>query len=113
ALAGLEQRSAAAAEALEAAQAAVEQAAEQTLEAVTPWGDALEALRRDAPVLPLLRRKVEETQTRQSALVRSMGQLEARIEHLKKDVERANELREGLGGLKQEFNVAADLAQML
>jgi exonuclease SbcC len=111
--AGLEQRSLAAAEALEAAQQAAVKARDDLVAAAAGWPDAVDALRRDEDAAPLLRSRLSDTQTQNAALVKSMGQLEVRIEHLQADVERANELRGGLAALRQEHNVSADLAQML
>jgi exonuclease SbcC len=112
-MSALEQRSQAAAEALEAAQEGAT-AARDALEAASgEWPEVAEALRKDANVAVVLRHRLDETQARQAALVKSMGQLETRIEYLKADIEKAEALRAGVAELKQEHNVAADLAQML
>ena len=112
-LAGLEQRAQAAGAALEQAQNSLAIARKELEAASGTWSEVADALRRDADVAVALRRRLEETQAQQASLVRSMGQLEARIERLEADVERANDLRKGLAELKQQYNVAADLAQML
>ena len=112
-LAALEQRSQAAAEALEAAQEGVTKARESLEAAAGAWPEVGEALRKVANVALVLRHRVDETQAQQAALVKSMGQLETRIEYLKADIEKAEALRLRLAELKQEYNVAADLAQML
>jgi exonuclease SbcC len=112
-LAALEQRSQAAVEALEAAQEGVTKARESLEAAAGAWPEVGDALRKDANVALVLRHRVDETQAQQAALVKSMGQLETRIEYLKADIEKAEALRLRLAELKQEYNVAADLAQML
>jgi len=112
-LAGLELRAQSAADALEAAQAAVTKARGELEAAAGAWPEVEEGLLRDVDVTPVLRRRLDEAQGRQAALVKSMGQIETRIEYLKADIEKAEALRKGLAELKQEYNVAADLAQML
>ena len=112
-LAALEQRSTSAAEALEAAEAALTKARDDLGAVVDAWPEVAETLRSDGNVMAVLKRRVDEAQAEQSALVKSMGQLETRIEYLKADIEKAEALRKGLADLKQEYNVSADLAQML
>jgi DNA repair protein SbcC/Rad50 len=112
-MAALEQRARAAADALEAARQDVVKARNELEAASGEWPEITDAIRRDVSVVAALRQRHDDARSRQAALVRSMGQMEERIERLKADVERANELRESLAGLTQDHNVTADLAQML
>jgi exonuclease SbcC len=64
-------------------------------------------------VTPLLRGRTEAAQDAERSAAVAVGQLEARLERLRQDVERAKTLRQGLAALKKEHDVAADLAQML
>ena len=112
-LATLELRSQTAAETLEAAQTSVADAREAVEGVASEWPDVADALSNDANVAAVLRRRLEETQAQQATLVKSMGQIETHIEYLKADIEKAVGLRRGLAELKQEYNVTADLAQML
>ena len=112
-LAALEQRTRAAVEALEAANQGVARAHNDLDAASSEWPEVKDVLRQDGDVVSMLRRRLDATQMEQAALVKSVGQIETRIEYLKADIEKAETLRRGLAELKQEYNVAADLAQML
>ncbi|HEX5367993.1 MAG TPA: SMC family ATPase [Dehalococcoidia bacterium] len=113
-LAALEQRSGAAADALDAAEQALSQASDALGAAIgEAWPDVSAAQRdgRDASVL--LRRSQVEAQGQRDELQTRVGQIGARLEQLAKDIERAKELREGMQALQKELDVSTDLAQML
>jgi exonuclease SbcC len=85
----------------------------QSLASEQCWQDVVDALGAASDVTPLLRGRAEAAQDVERAAAVIVGQLEARLERLRQDVERAKTLRHGLAALKKEHDVAADLAQML
>lgn len=111
-LTGLEIRLQAATEARKAAETALHtaRAAEASNEA---WPEVNAAIAQDSDAAVPLQRRLDDATTRDQALSAETGRMETRLEQLRRDHARAEEIRRGMEGLKQERNVAADLAQML
>ncbi|HWO73508.1 MAG TPA: SMC family ATPase [Dehalococcoidia bacterium] len=63
--------------------------------------------------LATLKQRHEENSRRQARLLTEQGSLQARIERLEADIERAKALREELAQCKAAYDVADDLARML
>jgi exonuclease SbcC len=77
------------------------------------WHDVIESLETHTDVLVLLRRREAETRQAERDASNAAIRLEERLERLHEDVERARALRKDIAALKKDFDVAADLAQML
>ena len=115
ALAALRERIVAEQEQVDAA-SQVREAAVQELAGLasrTAWTEVEAAIAAEGDVLALLQRRQESVQAEQRQTERDLGQMEARAERLRNDIERAECLRRDLSGLKKEHDVAADLSQML
>jgi exonuclease SbcC len=121
-MATLEVRNLAAAEALEEAEAELEKARDALERSLgessgrsqdTRWPEAHTALREGRDVALVLKRRQAESQQERDGLQQRVGQLGTRVERMKQDLERAKVLREELAAMEKEYNVSADLAQML
>src|SRR5688572_24824417 len=113
-MAALEVRNLHAAEALEAAEASLEQARSALKVALGErWPEAHTALREGRDVALVLRRRQTEAQQERDQLQHRAGQLETRVERMKQDLERAKTIHGEVTGMEKDWNVSTDLAQML
>jgi len=113
-MAALEVRRLHAAEALEAAESALEQSRSALEIALGErWPEAHTALREGRDVALVLRRRQSEAQQERDEKQRLAGQLETRVERMKQDLERAKTIRGEVTAMEKDWNISTDLAQML
>jgi len=113
-MAALEVRNLHAAEALEAAESALEQSRAALEQALGErWPEAHTSLRDGRDVALVLRRRQTEAQQERDELQHRAGQLETRVEHMKQDLERAKTIRGEVTAMEKDWNISTDLAQML
>jgi exonuclease SbcC len=77
------------------------------------WQDVVMGLTSGADAAALLTLRVQDARQALTDAAVSIGQLQVEIEHVERDILRAETMRKDLAALKKEHDVAADLAQML
>jgi DNA repair protein SbcC/Rad50 len=77
------------------------------------WRDVSAALAAGSDAAHFLKQRADAVQQALTEAAVAVAQLEERLKRLEVDMERAATMRKELSALKKEYNVAADLAQML